>query len=211
MVAAVGALRDRQAAELARPHHDRRVEQAAAASGRAPGAALGWSVMAHRLLQALGVLAVRVPRLAAEEDLHEAHAALDEPAGQQAALAVLAPTSGCRCRRASASPRVSFDRSSTSGTAVCIRAASLVVGRAAPPARRCPGGGGGGPRFSSFEEVELVPRGPSAGTSARRGEVSDRRAAARGTASPGRPPAGSRTTSCSVPSTGRPPGSERTT
>ena len=89
VVAAVGPLRDRQPAELARPEDDRRVEQPAllqvADQGRAglvgPGA---------ERLEGLGVLAVRVPGLAAQEELDEPDAALDQAAGDQAARAVLA-------------------------------------------------------------------------------------------------------------------------
>ena len=53
-------------------------------------AALGWSVRAQSDLRRLGVLAVRVPGLAAQEELDEPDAPLDQPAGEQAAGAVLA-------------------------------------------------------------------------------------------------------------------------
>src|SRR5262249_31276538 len=87
VVAAVGALRDRQPAKLAGPKDDRGIQQAAALEvvyqrGARPVGA------GTQPLQTLGVLAVRVPRLAVEKNLHEAHSLLDQAASQQAPPAV---------------------------------------------------------------------------------------------------------------------------
>ena len=96
-------LHDRQPAELAAPDDERRVEQAALLQvGRADrrwavglGAKPPWfsgdvgvAVPAQLVLHAAGV------------DLHEAHAALDQPPGDQALLGEVRRTSGCRGRRA---------------------------------------------------------------------------------------------------------------
>ena len=87
MVAAVAALLDlRRAAELAHPHDQRRVEQAAVLQvghQRRPG---GVERRAEGL-HLVEVVLVRVP--AAEGDLDEGHVALDQAAGQEAALAEL--------------------------------------------------------------------------------------------------------------------------
>ena len=88
VVAAVGALGDGEPAELACPEDDRLVEQPAllevADQGR--GGLVGPGT---QRLERLGVLAVGVPGLAAQEELDKADAPLDQAAGDQAASAVL--------------------------------------------------------------------------------------------------------------------------
>ena len=55
------------------------------------------------------------------EDLHEAHAALDQPPGDQALPAERGAVLCCPGRRASASRSVSWLTSSASGAAICMR------------------------------------------------------------------------------------------
>ena len=73
-------------------------------------------------------VAVGVPgagaAVAAVEDLDEAHAALDQPAGRQALLAEGPRVVAGPGRRARCVASVSSAKSTTSGTAVCIRKAS---------------------------------------------------------------------------------------
>ena len=70
------------------------------------------------LLEVLAGAAVAVPVGVVELD--EAHAALDEPAGEQA---VVGEATACRARRrtARASPAISPERSISSGALVCMR------------------------------------------------------------------------------------------
>ena len=89
VVAAVGALRDREPAEFPGPDDDRLVEQPALLEVADEGRA-GLVGPGTKQLQSLGILAVRVPGLAAHEELDEPDAALDQAAGDQAARAVLA-------------------------------------------------------------------------------------------------------------------------
>ena len=89
VIAALGAFRRRRPAELAAPDDQRVVEQAARLQVRQqrrdrPVALLG-------VVAVVGDVAVIVPRLAvAVVDLHHAHAALDQPAGDQAGVGELA-------------------------------------------------------------------------------------------------------------------------
>src|SRR5205085_616825 len=76
----------RRAAEVAHPDHQRAVEHAAVAEVL-DELAHGRVDLARQAADALEVVLVGVP--AAEGDLDEADARLDEPAGQQAALAEL--------------------------------------------------------------------------------------------------------------------------
>ena len=138
-------LAHRQPADLAAPVDERRVEQPALLQvldqrrGRLVGA------LADRRQRRADVV-VRVPRLAAEEELHEPHAALDQPAGDQAAGAVLArsrPGRGRTCFRMCSGSR---ETSSASLAAVCMRGGQLVAGDARLPGRprrgALPGAGG---------------------------------------------------------------------
>ena len=87
VIAAVAVLGARRAAELAAPEDERRVEQAALrqVGQQAGGGQIGLLAAGARLR---GVVAVRVPRLAGHEDLHEADAALDQAPGHEAASGV---------------------------------------------------------------------------------------------------------------------------
>ena len=94
--------RRRRAAELAAPDDQRVVEQAARFQIVQQARRSGWSLLLG-VVAVVGDVAVIVPRLAvAVVDLHHAHAALDQPAGDQAGVGELA-----RRRRAAASPAVS--------------------------------------------------------------------------------------------------------
>src|SRR5437588_13023334 len=88
MIAAIGPLRDGQPAKLSGPENDGGLEQAATFQVHDQGGA-GLIRPATQALELLGILAVRVPGLAVEEDLHKANALLDQPAGQQTAPAIL--------------------------------------------------------------------------------------------------------------------------
>ena len=83
-------LADRQPADLAAPVDERRVQQPALLQVLTSAAA-GLSVRRQMPASALDA-GVGVPRLAAKEELDEPHAAFHQPAGDQAARAVLA---GC--------------------------------------------------------------------------------------------------------------------
>ena len=84
MVAAVvAALDHRRAAELAAPDDQRLVEQAALLEVLDQGGAGLVGVVAV-LLEVVDQVAVLVPGFV--EELHEAHAPLDQPAGQQAVV-----------------------------------------------------------------------------------------------------------------------------
>src|SRR5262245_33996238 len=85
VVAAVRPLRDRQPAELTGPHYDGRIEQPALLQVR--DQTRGWLIR-HRAqsLQLLRVLGVRVPRLTAQEELHEPHPALDQTADRKSVV-----------------------------------------------------------------------------------------------------------------------------
>ena len=116
-------LDDRQPAHLAAP-----VDQVVSSSPRCfrsrTRAAEGRSTLRHIVGQRLDDPAVVVPVLVAGADLDEPHAALDQPAGDQAAGAVLA---GRRVVEAVQPPGRGGSRaemSSASLAAVCIRAAS---------------------------------------------------------------------------------------
>ena len=83
-------------------------------------AAMAWSVSLQHFFEVLDQVAVLVPGLV--EELHEAHAALDQPAGQQAVvgerrLARLGAVQVERLRFGS------FERSISSGALVCMRKA----------------------------------------------------------------------------------------
>ena len=87
-------------------------------------AAAGWSVRRQIAGRSCADGVVVVPRLAAEEELHEPHAALDQPAGDQAARAVLAGRGPGRGRTAGGCRSGSLEMSSASLAAVCMAAAS---------------------------------------------------------------------------------------
>ena len=87
VIAPILALRDREAPELARPEHDGGIEQPARLEILHQRGA-GLIRLRAKSLQTLRVLVVRIPRLAAEEELHETHTALDEPPRQQTTSAV---------------------------------------------------------------------------------------------------------------------------
>ena len=78
------ALRVDRAAELAAPDHQRVCRAGRAASGPSAARRSAWSVSWHWLVEVARQVAVLVP--AAVQDLHDAHAALDQPPGQQRAV-----------------------------------------------------------------------------------------------------------------------------
>ncbi len=97
VVAAAGRVDLRRAAELAQRHHHRVRQQAAVAAGLRAGRVYAWSKFGATsfdisVMSVNGLRAVDVPGDLVEDRLEhvdgdEAHAALDQPAGQQAALA----------------------------------------------------------------------------------------------------------------------------
>ena len=82
-------------------------------------AADGWSVSRHWPAICVGKLRVLVP--AAVEELDEAHAALGQPAGQQAVGGERARACRTRGRTGRRRARGSSERSVSSGTEVCMR------------------------------------------------------------------------------------------
>ena len=92
---------ERRAAELAAPDHQRVVEQAALLQVLHQRGRRGWSVSLALDLELRGQVAVLVP--AGVHELHEAHAALDQPPGHQAVV-------GERCPAASRPGRTSRAR-----------------------------------------------------------------------------------------------------
>ena len=86
VVASAAVVDARGAAELAEDHHERLAEQAVGlevADERGEGGIHGGAVVPHRVEDAAVVVE------AAAVDLHEAHARLDEAAGEQGAAAEL--------------------------------------------------------------------------------------------------------------------------
>src|SRR4051812_2759128 len=79
MVAAVGSLRNRQTAELARPENDRLIKQTTLLEVADKGCA-GLIGPCAKSFQGFGILAVRIPGLAAHEELNKPHTPLDQPA-----------------------------------------------------------------------------------------------------------------------------------
>ena len=116
-------LADRQPADLAAPVNERRVEQAALLEvlhqrrGRLVGPPADGG-------QARADAGVSVPRLAAEEELDEPHAALHQPPGDQAARAVLAGRVLVESVEPPDVTRARSEMSSASLAAVCMAAAS---------------------------------------------------------------------------------------
>ena len=90
MVAAVGSFGAGRAAELGRPDDERLVEQAALLEVVRASPAIGWSTSAQLAAWLSRKLAVGVPAagaaVAAVVDLHEPHAALDQPPRGEAML-----------------------------------------------------------------------------------------------------------------------------
>ena len=92
MIAPLGSLAARHAAELGRPDHDRVVEQAAGLQvldqrrGRLVHAAAHVAVVAGEVFVAVPV-APRKAVVGAAPDLHEPHAPLEQPPGDQAVAA----------------------------------------------------------------------------------------------------------------------------
>ena len=122
----LAALRRRRAAELAGPDDQRLVEQAAGLEIlQQRGDRL---VDLARLAQRAGVrVVVVVPVLAvaaAGDDLHETHAALDQPAGDQAARAEVARDVVVEAVELSRRVASRCVMSTASGAAVCMRNAS---------------------------------------------------------------------------------------
>src|SRR5438445_337899 len=78
VIAPILALRDGETAEFAGPEDNGRVEQTTLLQVHHEGRA---GLISHetKIFQLLGVFVVRVPRLAREIDLHEAHSLLDQP------------------------------------------------------------------------------------------------------------------------------------
>src|SRR5262249_53716927 len=87
MIAAVAALANGRPAELPPPSHQRRGEQPALLQVLEQGGGRLVGLLAAGA-GAVGVLGVRAPDLPADEDLHEADAALHQPPGDQAAAGV---------------------------------------------------------------------------------------------------------------------------
>ena len=118
MVAAVvAALHHRRAAEFAAPDDERVVEQPALLQIRDQRGAGLVGVLAV-LLEILDEVAVLVPRLV--EELHEADAALDQPAGEQAVVGEgwLAGLGAVHVQRCAS---VRLERSISSGALDCMR------------------------------------------------------------------------------------------
>src|SRR4051794_6873262 len=88
VVPTVGPLRNGQSAKFSRPQNDGGIEQSAPFQVHDQGSA-GLIGAGAEALELLGVLAVRVPGLAAQENLHEANSLLDQPTGEQTPLAIL--------------------------------------------------------------------------------------------------------------------------
>ena len=112
------ALAERRAAELAAPDDERVVEHARAPSGPAPAPPTGRRCPAL-LFELREQVAVLVP--AGVHELHEPHAPLEQPAGDQAVVGERALAAGRRARSASSVGFGSFEKSTRSGTLVCIR------------------------------------------------------------------------------------------
>ena len=201
---------DRQPAELAAPDDQRLVEQAALfRSCSRP--AIGWSVRSQAVAGSASRSAVVVPDLVVDVELHEPHAALDQPAGDQAAPAVGAGRLVVRCRTARGSPRVSGTRSRASVAASLHAGGQLVAGDAGVELRLA------GAARGWCCSVEPASRSQLAALHDRRRragcglQVQHRRAGRSGSACPGTPAAGSRPASSRMPLTGRPSGSSSTT
>ena len=107
MIATVFALGDRQTPEFAGPEHDGVVEQP---TGLEVLDQCGTGLVGHgtEALEPLSVFVVGVPRLAAQEQLHEPHAPLDQTPGDEAPPPVFSghrvveavePSRGCRFPR----------------------------------------------------------------------------------------------------------------
>ena len=126
VVVAAGApfLHDRQPAELAVPDHQRRVEQAALlqigqqAADRLSVSPANWRVV-------LGDVGVAVPAPlvlhAAAVDLHEPHAALDQPPGDQALLGEVRALGIVEAVQLADRLPARASMSSASGAAICMR------------------------------------------------------------------------------------------
>ena len=87
VVAAIGPLRNRQAAELTRPDHDCLVQKPALFEIANQGSA-GLVAAGAERFERLGILVVRIPRLTAQKELNEPHASLDQATGGQTAAGV---------------------------------------------------------------------------------------------------------------------------
>ena len=157
-------LAHRRAAELAAPDDQRVVEQAAllqVADQRRRGP-VDLAADLSRSPSGLAGVAVVVPVGVVELD--EAHAALDQPAGQQA---VVRERRACPARRrtARASLRLSFERSISSGRAGLHAVGHLVGGdargdlRVAGLVEPWPGSGRGSRRASAAGRARVTPGG----------------------------------------------------
>ena len=152
VVVAAGAalLHDRQPAELAAPDDQRRVEQAALLAGRSAAPAIGCRSRrrSRRWLSAMLVWPsqLRSFSIAAGVDLHEAHAALDQPAGDQALLGevrALRVVEAVELLRSAAVSRVDVERLGGGHLHAVGQLEALDAGRQVRPRRRAVPGAAG--------------------------------------------------------------------
>ena len=198
VAAVVAALDHRRAAELAAPDDQRVVEQAALLQVLDQRRAGLVGVARSSFFRSADEVAVLVPRLV--EDLHEPHAPLDQPAGQQAVVgerrlarlgAVHLERCACGSLRDVHQLRGARSASGTPSRNELIRVAIS-----------------GSPTASSRIAVELARRrrasraGARASTPARVRQVRGPGRRRCGTARPGRPSAGSRCPSSTLPPLG---------